>query len=101
MRGQKLSETCELYFPDHKMFKRDIDRAVFYFSTLLGRGIQGRALSQQRSVANINEHYRREPPPAKALRLPGICVGKTSYPISTRAGLQRARRKRAESARQI
>jgi hypothetical protein len=49
-------------FPDHKIFKRDIDRAVFYFSTLVGRGIQGRALSQQRSLAKINEHYRTRDP---------------------------------------
>src|SRR6267143_2819613 len=80
---------------------RDIDRAVFYCSTLLGRGIQLGALSQQRTLAKITEQYRREPPPAKALRLPRICVWKTSHPISTRGGLQRARRKRAASARQI
>ena len=66
-----------------------------------GRGIQGRALSQQRSLAKITEQYRDEPAPAKALRLPRICVGKTSRPISTRGGLQRARRKRAASAHQI
>ena len=59
------------------------------------------ALSQQRSSAKFTEQYRCEPPPAKALRLPRICVGKTSHPISTRGGLQRARRKRAASARQI
>ena len=31
---------CGLYFPDHKIFKRDTHRAVFYGSTLRGRGIQ-------------------------------------------------------------
>src|SRR5258707_3250215 len=89
------------YFPDHKIFKRDIDRAVFYCSTLLGRGIQLGALSQQRSLAKITEQYRREPPTATALRLPRICVRKTSHPICTRAGLQRARRKRVANALRI
>ena len=101
MRCPRLCETCGLYFPDHKIFKSDTYRAVVYCSTLLGRGIQRRALSQQPSLAEINEQYRREPLPAKALRLPRICVGKTSHPISTRGGLQRAHRKRAASARQI
>jgi hypothetical protein len=40
MRGQKLCETWGLYFPDHKIFKRGTHRAVFYGSTLQGRGIQ-------------------------------------------------------------
>ena len=39
-RSQELCEMCGLYFPDHKIFKRDTHRAVFYGSPLRGRGIQ-------------------------------------------------------------
>src|SRR5215469_1948600 len=38
VRGQKLCETCGPYFPRPQIFKRDIDRAVFYCSTLRGVG---------------------------------------------------------------
>ncbi len=37
---KNLCETCGLYLPDHKIFKRDTHRAVFYDSILWGRGIQ-------------------------------------------------------------
>ena len=66
-----------------------------------GVGVSSERTLPQRSFAKVTQQHRREPPPAEALRLPRICVGKTSHPTSTRGGLLRARRKRAASARQI
>jgi hypothetical protein len=72
----------------------------------LGLGPNFRGFSSERRLPTmfIIKNHRAvsmRAPSGKVLRLPPICAGKTSHSISTRAGLQRARRKRAASARQI
>src|SRR5882672_8424089 len=63
MRGHKLCETCGLYFPrPQNLQERDIDRAVFYCSTLRGVGF-----SSERPFATmfISKNHR-----AVSMRVP-------------------------------